>query len=71
LEKEGFLASDLSCWLCQGSELFGIIKGWFKGLSLDFFSAPHVMVDIILARSIHNYPNVAPTSQGSFWSYED
>jgi hypothetical protein len=24
---------------------------------------------IILARSIQNYPNVVPTSQGDFWSH--
>jgi hypothetical protein len=32
----------------------------------EFFPAPSLKADIILARSSQNYPKVAPTSQGGF-----
>jgi hypothetical protein len=50
------------------SRLLGIIKSWFKG-SPWILCALNVMAVIILAGSNHNYPSVAPTSQGGFWSH--
>jgi hypothetical protein len=49
-----FLGPDPLCWMCHQLQLLCAIKGRFKGQSLNFFSAPNVMVVIILARSNQN-----------------
>jgi hypothetical protein len=49
------------CWLHHGSQLLGELKADLR-VSLNFFL--HMM-----ARSSQNYPRVASTSQGGFWSH--
>jgi hypothetical protein len=44
------------------------LKAEFR-VSLWILSAPNVMAVIIFASSNQNYLNVAPASQGDFWSH--
>jgi hypothetical protein len=74
-EKKGVMARGLfsqgrhmllpmPCWDFPDSA----IKGCF-GVSLWILCTPNVLAVNILYRSNQNYPSVAPTSQGGFWSH--
>jgi hypothetical protein len=67
-ENAGWRDDFLPCWLCHGSQLLGAIRGWFKVSLCIFFSAPNVIMAVILVGSNQNYPSVGVTKHRIFAS---